>query len=316
MLDVAQNTARLNVLINAYYTAEYELETKTESKLQLTQGSSQATIDNQKQTMALRDKFNALEDSLDAGKTNVNVDGVTIESMDKTDRPSRENFLNQWGCEGGGVHPKPQNGKGEFKPVNTSSQGFTLSEIKSTYSTKLNSDAKAAVGAEPSQGDYTKEVETGEKDENGNPITKTVDDTDAYNKAMAKWQADVQAKTNELAKTMQDQLINAKNNEINEAFQKADAQWQADRTNAGLLYDAACAKADGDTKAFTRAKQKAEDEQQLAFDQSQHDLSVQESMLDQQIQKLQAEVTALKTEIDSLKQERNSNVQSDFKLFG
>lgn len=316
MLDVAQNTARLNVLINAYYTAEYELETKTESKLQLTQGSSQATIDNQKQTMALRDKFNALEDSLDAGKTNVNVDGVTIESMDKTDRPSRENFLNQWGCEGGGVHPKPRNGEGEFKPVNTSSQGFTLSEIKSTYSTKLNSDAKAAVGAEPSQGDYTKEVETGEKDENGNPITKTVDDTDAYNKAMAKWQADVQAKTNELAKTMQDQLIKAKNNEINEAFQKADAQWQADRTNAGLLYDAACAKADGDTKAFTRAKQKAEDEQQLAFDQSQHDLSVQESMLDQQIQKLQAEVTALKTEIDSLKQERNSNVQSDFKLFG
>ena len=74
-------------------------------------------------------------------------------------------------------------------------------------------------------------------------------------------------------------------------------------------------KRDGKSDALTKQKQREQERADLEFNIEQKQLSMKESQLDQEIQGLQAEVTAIKTEIDSLKQERNSNVQSDFKMF-
>lgn len=314
MLDVAQNTARLNVLINAYYSAEYELETKTESKLQLTQSSSQQTINNQKDTMALRHEFEKLEDSMANGNSNIPVAGVNVSKLGSKDGtyPTTEAFLTQaWEKAEGNKKPGKDDSKYDVNK-NLDAFGLKLDQVKNKYSSKLTTDARMSVGAEPSQSDYMKE--SGEVDEQGNPVM--VEDTAAFNSAMNDYNTKLNNKIDELANKLQKDLVAGKQQELDEQYKTDLSGWESRRQLAGSMFEAATAKADGDTKAFTRKKQDAEDMQKIQFDQDQHDLSVQESMLDQQIQKLQAEVTALKTEIDSLKQERNSNVQSDFKLFG
>ena len=329
MLDVAQNTARLNTLIAQYYTAETQLEDKTESKLSLTRSISQQTIDKNKDTLAMTNKYNELEDQLSASAKNVNVAGVTVPDLQNeayTQNWFEQNWLKS--------NPEPVLGKGDFVKVDTSTQGFTVEELMNDPAVQSVATAQVDLtrpddpGSDPGDPGQKPVKGEGESDESYDKKVaewqQKKDAKDEYDKkkaAMDEWNQNYAAEVQKAAKQYvqsgyQTNKINDKNKEITEKFNKAHDEWTTEKQQATNMFIAAKAAAAGDTKALSRAKEKERQENEIAFQERQADLSAQESMLDQEIQMLQAEVTAIKTEIDSLKQERNSNVQSDFKLFG
>lgn len=329
MLDVAQNTARLNSLISRYYTAEFELESKTESKLALGQQSAQNTIDKNKGSLALMDKYDALEKSLSDGQKTVEIEGI---KCDLSGQNNVEKFMQDWHE----ANPAPAKGKGDFAYATKQTPGFDdatikqdaklINEAMTNVSLNHSKPTEADYGAEPNQSSYTKTV----KDDDGNETT--VPDEDAYNKAHKEWEEKKQKAEEEYQNKCAGEWLEAEKNKLvskyfeakketydqdmDDKYAEAAKKYQSDETSARTQYNAAYDYAQGQQDSLSKAKAKESERAQLEFDIELKEISMKESMLDQEIQALQAEVTAIKTEIDSLKQERNSNVQSDFKLFG
>ncbi len=350
MLDVAQNTARLNSLIAQYYTAESQLESKTESKLALSREASQNTIANNNKSLDLITQYEQMEKDLTSG-SGTTIGGVAV-SYDSENGGANyfktvNEFTTAWEKQHGTIDQfdvKEAGGTGKYVKVDENSAGYTISDIVKDDKGNVYSQAVAeenakpgaqdpgtepTVPAEPNENDYKNEDGT-EKTVNGKTYQeahrdyetkkKEHEDWEKKNTAHQQWKSEyntnVQARAEDLAVSVQKGLIIDKNKEITEEANKARDAYKENRDNAREAFKAGQKYINDEKDALSTAKQTQQKKQDLKFQNDQEALSQKESMLDQEIQALQAEVTALKTEIDSLKQERNSNVQSDFKLFG
>jgi len=338
MLDVAQNTARLNSLIARYYTTEFELETKTESKFDLAQQSSQHTIDKNNQTLSIMDKYDALHEQLSGDYKSVTIwPGIDpVNFSDKNNpSPALSEFLTNFDKQF-----KPEKGAGDYAYGDHNTVGLTdpeilanptlINEATTNVSLKHPKPTEADYGAEPQQSAYTK-TET-QKDEKGKEVQVTVPDKEAYNKAHKEWEDKKREAEQEWEdkcagewlteekEALKDKYYEAAkeiyDSEQDRRFEDANDIYKSNRTAAQNMYQGFKDEISGKEGALTKAESRDKERLELESQSELKALSMQESMLDQEIQALQAEVTAIKTEIDSLKQERNSNVQSDFKLFG
>lgn len=331
MFDVGQNTARINSLLAIYYQAEAEVENCTEAKLGLTLQASALTKEQNNKENAIIDKYAGYADALAAGQVPaVQIPGGSIQpktsgsAADQSLSLQETDFKSQFEA----AYPRPEENQGEFAHINKNQGEYTHKS-----DADFKSQAKANVGSAPvapDQGDskYQKTVEKEVQNDDGTTSkqqTKEFDqskydsDMAEYNRKKTEYEDKVNREANRLADEENkrlDEQVDKYNDKLDEKCKSAQKKWDSALETAIGDAKAIVSAMNGQANALNQKRSNEMTKMQNEYENMNEDLSMQECQLDQQIQQAQAVVTATKTEIDSLKQERNSNAQSDFKLFG
>lgn len=318
MFDVGQNTARISSLLSIYYQAEATVEGCTEAKLGLTLQASENTKLKNDQENALIDKYSNLVKSAAAGEA-AEIGGVSVGCGKHVSGDGASGYVfdeKSFKSAYEAANPKPNENDPNYKHVKVGDKGY---ETKGFEDFKYQAAAEA--GSAPTAPNKSDSKYITQNDDGSTGFNQDKYDTDMrkYEADKDQYEKNINNRANQLAQNYNNDLngkVTRENDARTQKFEIANKSWESDMKSAVATANAYVAAMNGKSTALTQQRSDEMTKMQNAWDSETQDLNMQECQLDQQIQQAQAVVTATKTEIDSLKQERNSNAQSDFKLFG